>query len=182
MPYTRKTKSKNKRRTMKGGVRPRSSSSRSSSSRSSSSRSSSSGRLFVDLFHNPTSISSSHSSSNIFRITPSSSYSSSSRSSRSSNSASSFSSSRSDVTIEMGDNIKWVELKEILENKNLLNNLSEENKLNNFLNKAKTHIIRLKKNKPDLVKIESWANAELNKESPVQGENSEFWKKFLKGI
>lgn len=40
MPYTRKTKSKNKRKTMKGGVRPRSSSSRSSSSRSSSRRSS----------------------------------------------------------------------------------------------------------------------------------------------
>ena len=40
MPYTRKTKSKNKRKTMKGGVSP-SSSSRSSSSRSSSRSSSS---------------------------------------------------------------------------------------------------------------------------------------------
>ena len=120
MPYTRKTKSKNKRRTMKGGVRPRRSSSRSSSL----------GGPFVDLFNNlisnsPNSQSSSHSSSNILRITPSSSYSSSSRSSRSSNSASSFSSSRSDVTIEMGDNITWVELKGILENENLLKDLSK---------------------------------------------------------
>lgn len=181
MPYTRKTKSKNKRRTMKGGIRTRR-----SSSRSSSLRSSSLDRPFVDSFHNltsnsPYSQSSSHSSSNIFRITPSSSYSSSSRSSRSSNSASSFSSSRSDATIEMGDNITWDELNEILENENILNNLNKS-KLKNFLNKAKTHIIRLKKNESDLEKIQSWANVKINNPNLFQGENSKFWKRFLKGI
>lgn len=173
MPYTRKTKSKNKRRTMKGGVRPRRSSSRSSSLDG----------PFVDLFHNltsnsPYSQSSSHSSSNILRLTPSSRYSSSSRSSRSSNSRSSFSSSRSDVTIEMGDNITWVELKKILENESLLKDLSKS-KLKNFLDKAKPHIVRLKKNKNDLEKIKSWANSELAKEYPVQEANSNIWEKFL---
>ena len=169
MPYTRKTKSKNKRRTIKGGTTRRSSSSRSSSSRSSSrsssSRSSSS----------RSSSRSSSSNSSPFSSSPFSSSSSRSSSSRSSLSTSSSSTSSSEVEAHT-----WTDLKKVLENSNpLLNlNLYHGNDLKNLLNDVVE--IAKKFTKKEKKQIKEWISIEEKKDAPVSSDAQiTIWKGFL---
>ena len=139
MPYTRKTKSKNKRRTMKGGTTRRSSSSRSSSSRSSSSRSSSSRS----------------SSSNSSPFSSSSSTTSSSTSS-------------SEVEAHTWTDLKKVlENSNPLLNLNLYHYNDLENLLNDVVEIAKKFTKKEKKEIKDWINIEKKKNAPVSSDAQI---------------
>jgi len=173
MPYTRKTKSKNKRRTMKGGVRPRRSSPRSpfstppqiqGSPRSPFSTPPQIQGSPIFPFRNLSSSSSSPSSS-VFSFSRSSS----------SSSPHSVLSSRSGSPVH-----SWTDLKKVLENSNPLINLNlyHGNQLRNLLNDALQIAKTLTKKEKELIK--NWVKIEKKKPPPVRSDGQiTIWKNFL---